>query len=180
MEQTSSRPRPGNQVDARSVALLTNDQIVIRLLNTVNHLSRWLSPIHEQARLDRVLHRGDASVKQLVIRLRDEEQRVFPRMYAIATRNNPELDKLPVLEPTADAHRHDLEVTVLELQAEFRRLRQSTCSLLRSLADVSWRRTGISRRERSITIRQIADHLVLHDHLVLSELDRALERAGVR
>lgn len=180
MEQSSQRASAGNPVDPESVRQLTNDDIVIRLLNTISHLSRWLSPIHEQVRLERAIHRSEPSVKELVIRLRGEERRIFPRMYAIATRNNPDLDKLPDPEPTDDDRRHDQEATVLELQAECRRLRQSTTSLLRSLPDVSWRRTGISRRERSTTIRALAEHLVLHDQQLLSELDRALRRIGAR
>ncbi len=170
----------GNPVDPESVKRLGNDELVIRLLNTISHLSRWLSPIHDRARLDRAVHRGEPSVKDLVLRLRDEERRVYPKMYAIATRNNPDLDKLPVLEPTAADLRHDETATVLELMAECRRLRQSTGSLLRSLPDVSWQRTGISRREQSWTIRGLADHLALHDQIVLRELDRTLERVGAR
>lgn len=180
MEQSSQQAGAGNPVDPESVRQLTNNDIVIRLLNTISHLSRWLSPIHEQARLERAIYRSESSVKELVIRLRDEEHRVFPRMYAIATRNNPDLDKLPDPEPSEDDRRRDREASVLELQAEVRRLRQSTTSLLRSLPDVSWRRTGISRRERSTTVRALAEHLVLHDQQVLTELDRALERVGAR
>jgi hypothetical protein len=180
MAQSSKRVGAGNRVDPETVRRLTNDDIVIRLLNTISHLSRWLSPVHEQARLERAIHRSEPSVKELVIRLRDEERRVFPRMYAIATRNNPDLDKLPDPEPSDDDLRVDREATVLEIQAEYRRLRQSTTSLLRSLPDVSWRRTGISRRDGSTTIRGLAEHLVLHDQQVLSELDRALQRGGVR
>jgi hypothetical protein len=180
MEHTNSRARVGAPLDAESVRRLTNDQVVIRLLNTVNHLSRWLTPIHEQLRLERSLYRGEHSVKDLVLRLRDEERRQFPRMYAIATRNNPDLDALPYLEPTAEDRRRDEEASVLEVQAEFRRLRQSTGSLLRSLPDVSWQRTGVSRRERSTSIRGIANDLVLHDQRVLTELDHALDRIGVR
>lgn len=180
MEQPSQRAAAGNPVDPESVRRLTNDDIVIRLLNTISHLSRWLSPVHEQVRLERAIHRSEPSVKELVIRLRDEEYRIFPRMYAIATRNNPDLDKLPDPDLTEENRRRDREASVLELQAEVRRLRQSTTSLLRSLPDVSWQRTGISRRERSTTIRALAEHLVLHDQQVLTELDRALQRIGVR
>ena len=180
MEQARNRTRAGAPLDAASVAQLTNDQVVIRLLYTINHLSRWLSPIHEQVRLVRAVRRGEPSVKELVIRLRDEERQLFPRLYAIATRNNPDLDKLPLYEPSVEDRQHDEDATVLEVQAEFRRLRQSTCSLLRSLPDVSWQRTGISRRDRSTSVREIANVLVLHDQRILLELDRTLERVGAR
>jgi hypothetical protein len=64
--------------------------------------------------------------------------------------------------------------------AEFRRLRQSTCGLLRSLPDGAWTRVGISRREHDWTIRALAEHLATHDLETLGALDRALEGAGVR
>ena len=64
--------------------------------------------------------------------------------------------------------------------AEFRRLRQSTCSLLRSLPDNAWARVGVSRREHDWTIRRLAEHLAAHDLATLAEIDRALDRAGAR
>ena len=170
----------GNPVDASSVARMTNDQIVIRLLNTISHLSRWLSPVHDRQRLERSPHRNQPSVKELLIRLRDEERIVFSQIYAIATENRPDLDRLPPPNPSDEDRRHDREATGLELQAECRRLRQSTCSLLRSLPDISWRRGGISRRERSVSIRELAERLVLHDQRILGEIDRALTAAGAR
>lgn len=179
-QQSEPAAREKYVIDVESVKRLTNDQVVIRLLNTISHLSRWLSPIHDRARLDRAVHRGEPSVKDVVLRLRDEERRTFPKLYAIATRNHPDLDKLAVLEPTVVDLRHDESATVLELMAECRRLRQSTGSLLRSLPDVSWQRTGSSRREHSWSIRGLADYLVLHDQRVLRELDRTLDRVGAR
>ncbi len=180
MDPNRPQVRIGPPLDAESVRQLTNDQVVIRLINTISHLSRWLSPVHDHTRLERAVYRGEPSVKDLVLRLRDEERRIFPLMYAIATRDNPNLDELPVLQPTEADLLHDREAPVLEIQAECRRLRQSTTSLLRSLPDVSWQRTGQSRVIGKQTIRGLADQLLLHDQHVLSELDRALNRVGAR
>lgn len=180
MDPNRPQVRVGPPLDAESVKKLTNDQVVIRLVNTISHLSRWLSPVHDHNRLERAVRRGEPSVKDLVLRLRDEERRVFPLMHAIANRDNPDLDRLPVLYPTEAELRHDREAPVLELQAECRRLRQSTTSLLRSLPDVSWQRTGQSRVIGKQTIRGLADQLLLHDQEVLAELNRTLDRVGAR
>ena len=162
------------------ITALDNDSLIIRLHFTVNHLSRWLSPIHDESRLRRSVYRGQASVRDLMLRLRDEELRVFPKMHQISVRTQPDLDKLPPVRRSAEEERHDREATVLELMAEFRRLRQSTCSLLRSLPDDAWDRVGISRREHDWTLRTLAEHVALHDRATLAEMDRALDRVGVR
>ena len=90
------------------------------------------------------------------------------------------VDRLPVLEPTEAELRHDREAPVLEIQAECRRLRQSTTSLLRSLPDVSWQRTGYSRSMGTVSIRGLAEQLLLHDQLVLAALNDTLDRVGAR
>ena len=36
------------------IAALSNDSLIIRLFNTVNHLSRWLTPIHDRELLERL------------------------------------------------------------------------------------------------------------------------------
>ena len=162
------------------VAKLANDALIIRLHFTPNHLSRWLTPIHDQARLLRSIHRGEPSVKDLVLRLRDEELRIFPKMHAISVNTLPDLDKLPPPRRTPDEEQHDREASVLEVMAEFRRLRQSTCSLLRSLPDDAWARVGISRREHDWTLRKLAEHLVTHDRMTLAAIDQALDRVGAR
>ena len=180
MDPNRPQVRIGAPLDEESVKRLTNDQVVIRLINTINHLSRWLSPVHDHSRLERAVRRNEPSVKDLVLRLRDEERRIYPLMHAIAIRDNPDLDRLPVLEVTEEQRRHDEEAPVLEVQAECRRLRQSTTSLLRSLPDVSWQRTGHSRTIGRQSIRGLAEQLLLHDQYVLSELNQTLERVGAR
>jgi len=69
---------------------------------------------------------------------------------------------------------------VLTVLSEFRRLRRSTCSLLRSLPDSAWLRVGTSRREHDWQIRTLAEALVKHDEDALTEMDLALDRGGVR
>lgn len=172
--------RGGSPSSSIRVADLGNDALILRLHFTVNHLSRWLSPIHDQSRLDRSPHREEASVKELMVRLRDEERKIFQRMHVIATSTEPDLDLLPPRLASEEELRQDGVATVIEIMADFRRLRQSTCSLLRSLPDAAWQRRGISRREHDWTLRALGEHLVAHDRQTLSAMDRALARSGAR
>ena len=159
---------------------LDNNALIIRLHFTINHLSRWLTPIHDQTRLVRTVRRGEPSVEDLLFALRDEELRVFPKLHLISVRTLPDLDKQPEPRRTAAEEAHDREALPIEIMAEFRRLRQSTCSLLRSLPDNAWSRLGISRREHDWTIRGLAEHLARHDLEILAEMDLALDRVGAR
>jgi len=168
------------ELEQKPIAQLTNDQVVIRLLYTMNHLSRWLSPVHVDARLQRSVNRSERSPKDVVIDLRNEELRVFPMFYAMATMKYPNLDAMPPVVRTEADDAWDRQAKVFEIVAEFRRLRQSTCSLLRSLPDDAWKRDGISRSTHNWTIRMLAEYVVLNDARLLGELDQALTRSGAR
>lgn len=172
----------GSTASADGVAIedLDNNALIIRLHFTINHLSRWLTPIHDQTRLVRTVRRGEPSVEDLLFALRDEELRIFPKLHLISVRTLPDLDKQPEPRRTPAEEAHDREALPIEIMAEFRRLRQSTCSLLRSLPDNAWSRLGISRREHDWTIRGLAQHLARHDLESLAEMDLALDRVGAR
>jgi len=163
-----------------AIPTLDNDALIIRLLFTINHLSRWLTPIHGQMVLNRSRRIGEPSVKELLLRLRHEELRILPKLHAIATRTNPDLDKLPLGERTAKEEAWDRRASTIEVLAEFRRFRLSSTSLLRSLPDDAWSRVGISRREHDWTPRRLGEHLLRHDLDVLAEIDRVLDASGVR
>ncbi len=180
MNATMVADRPSASVDEVTIADLDNDSLILRLTFTTNHLSRWLTPIHDPARLMRSPRRGEPSVKELLLELRNEELRIFPRMHLMTVQTTPDLDKLPpfALPPAQVAY--DQQSTPLEVMAEFRRLRQSTVSLLRSLVDAAWERRGTSRREHDWTIRGLAEHLAAHDFAVLSDIDDTLDRIGAR
>lgn len=180
--QTATR---GGAVAGRTAAdvkisELSNDSLIIRLHFTINHLSRWLTPIHDRTLLERSLRRGEPSVKDLLIRLRDEELRTFPKLHLIAVENDPDLDRLPDVTRSPELLAQDQRLSPLSILAEFRRLRQSTVSLLRSLPDNAWGRVGTSRREHDWQIRTLAEHLANHDLDVLYEIDLTLDRVGAR
>lgn len=169
-----------SRAERKPASQLDNNGVIIRLLYTVNHLSRWLSPIHEDVRLQRAPNRSERSPKEIMIAIRDEELRVFPKMHAMAVQDRPDLDRLPPLVRDEADLAFDRQAAVFEIMAEFRRLRQSTCSLLRSLPDAAWQRDGISRIERDWTIRTLAEHLLASDERLMAEMDRALDRSGAR
>ncbi|MEJ7900722.1 MAG: hypothetical protein WKF63_02700 [Thermomicrobiales bacterium] len=164
----------------RQVSQSDNNSLIIRLHFTVNHLSRWLTPIHDPNRLERAVYRGEPTAKELVIEMRNEEERIYPKMYVIATQARPDLDKIPHWERDAATRVRDETTATIVLMAQFRRLRQGTCSLLRSLPDDAWSLKGTSRRERNVSIRELAEHLALHDYRYLRALDETLDQVGAR
>ena len=176
-----SEPR-GAAIDTRrqTVAAMSNDALIVDLLQTVNHLSRWLTPIHDPARLDWTSRRSQVSVKDLLVRLRENEIRVYSFMNAIATQVNPDLDKVPVREISEIQRESDARANALVLLAEFRRVRESNTSLLRALPDTAWSRGGYSRATRDWTIRELAESLAVNDWEQLGLIDLALNESGLR
>jgi hypothetical protein len=173
---------PASSVTAADVPVsrLDNNSLIVRLHYTVNHLSRWLTPVHNRALLERSVFRGEPSIKQLLLELRDEELIVFPKMHLIATQPDPDLDKLPPVTRGAQEERWESFASALSVMAEFRRLRQSTLSLLRSLPDNAWHRFGTSRTEHDWVLRDLAELLANHDVQVLSRIDQTLDKIGAR
>lgn len=171
---------PVGEEQLRAIRRLDNNALIIRLHFTVNHLSRWLSPIHDRNKLERAQYRGEPTAKEIVLGMRDEEQRIYPKMHVIANQNNPDLDRIPPYHPSATRRLSDAEHPTIVLLANFRQLRQSTCSLLRAMPDDAWHLKGISRLEGDVTIRQLAEGLAAHDYRYLRALDQTLDAAGAR
>ncbi|MCA9878350.1 MAG: hypothetical protein KC442_11230 [Thermomicrobiales bacterium] len=164
----------------QAVAAMSNDALIIDLLQTVNHLSRWITPIHDRTRLESTTRRAHVSVKELLLGLRDNEVAVYSLMHAIATQVNPDLDKIPTHERSLRQREADERANTLVVLAEFRRVRESTTSLLRALPDTAWARGGYSRNVRDWTIRQLAESLAVNDWQQLGRIDAALEESGTR
>jgi len=163
-----------------SIRDLSNDGLIIRLIQTVNHLSRWLTPIHDRTVLEFSPRRSEPSVKELLLRMRDTETRGYAFMYAIATESNPDLDRIPHVEQTPVQTAIDRSAHPLVVMSEFRRVRESSTSLLRALPDSAWGRGGYSRTQRDWTIRELAEYLARHDREMLQGIDRVLSRTGAR
>jgi hypothetical protein len=164
----------------RQIRQSDNNALIVRLHFSVHHLSRWLTPIHDPNRLERAVYRGEPTAKEIVIGMRDEEQRTFAPMYLIATQPNANLDKLAPPEPDPVMEARDQSRPTILVMAQFRRLRQGTCSLLRSLPDDAWDLRGTSRRAENVTVRGLAEHLALSDYRHLRALDETLDQVGAR
>lgn len=177
-----ARPKPVLGATAADVKIsdLSNDSVIVRLHFTINHLSRWLTPIHDRTKLDHGRHYGQPSVRDLLFELRDFELVTFAKLHVIANNANPDLDKLPPFIKTPDQVKEDERIRPLSIMAEFRRLRQSTVALLRALPDSAWNRVGMSRREHDWQIRELAELLVSHDVDILYAIDLTLDQVGAR
>lgn len=175
---TVDSPVPEEQ--AAAIRAMDNNALIIRLHFTVNHLSRWITPIHDRNVLERSRYYGEPTVKDLLLGMRDHEQFVYPRLYAIANYEMPDLDAIPEYEPNAAARLADERHSTVVVMASFRRLRQSTCSLLRELPDGAWDRQGFSRQHHNVTIRGLAEELAEHDYRYLRAMDRTLDEVGAR
>ena len=172
----------GAAIEARRqlVAATSNDALIVDLLQTTNHLSRWLTPIHDLTRLDLTTRRSQVSVKDLLLGLRDNEVAVYSLMNAIATQVNPDLDKTPPVLRSPLQREADARANALVVMSEFRRVRESSTSLLRALPDTAWSRGGYSRSSRDWTIRELADSLAVNDWEQLGLIDAALNETGLR
>lgn len=180
-QATVSEPRdPAIAGREAQVAALSNDALIVDLLQMINNLSRWLTPIHDRARLEATERRAHTSVKEVLLELRDHEVAIYSLMYAIATQINPDLDKAPVQERSLLQRSADERANALVILAEFRRVRDSSTALLRALPDNAWERGGYSRTNRDWTIRQLAEALAVNDWAQLGRLDRALNESGAR
>jgi hypothetical protein len=162
------------------IGKLSNDALIIELLQTLNHLARWLTPIHNQTLLEISPRRAEPSVKEHLIALRDLETRSFSLLYVIVNDTNPDLDRVPRPERSLIQVESDQRAKPLVVMSEFRRVRESTASLLRALPDNAWDREGYSRSERNWSVRELAEFLVENDRKTLREIDRMLDRQGVR
>lgn len=172
----------GAAIEARRqlVAATSNDALIVDLLQTTNHLSRWLTPIHDLERLDLTTRRSQVSVKDLLLGLRDNEVAVYSLMNAIATQINPDLDKTPPVQRSPLQREADARANALVVMSEFRRVRESSTSLLRAMPDTAWFRSGYSRSSRDWTIRELANSLAVNDWEQLGLIDAALNESGLR
>lgn len=171
---------PVREDQLQAIRSADNNALIIRLHFTINHLSRWLSPIHDRNLLERSLYHGEPTARELLLAMRDYEQYIYPRMYAIATQETPDLDVIPEYRPSATRELSDTEHPPIVLLSNFRRLRQSTCSLLRNLPDNAWDRKGFSRVHRNTTIRKLAEALAEHDYRYLRAMEQSLAGSGAR
>ena len=146
------------------------EQIYIKLFHMLNYLSKRLSSQRDETRLSRSPERGEWSVREIVMHLRDHESATYPKLHLMANAAHPDLSRIgPVY--ASDYRPDDSTLTVL---SQFRRIRISTVSLLRELPRDAWDRTGVDTDGTTVTIRQLAMELIRHDGEHLAQIDATL------
>ncbi len=171
-------PVPAEEIE--KIRNLENNALIIRLMFTVNHLSRWLTPIHDDDKLDRAIYRGEPTARELVVKLREYDRFIYPRMYLAAHKPGADFDTLEDPRLTPEREERDRNDPVVVLMASFRRSRQSITALLRGLPDDAWDLSGRSRGGIEGTIRSMAEAVATHDYRVLRALDQTLTQTGAR
>jgi DinB superfamily len=148
--------------------------ILLPLTQMTNFLSKRITPQRDETKLTRPAERGEWSVREIVAHLRDNEALYFPKLYLLVTREWPNLTGAEEVEHVEYDPR-DLTLTVM---SQFRRLRQSTLSLLRELPDDAWRKAGYLEGGVTVTVRDLATDLVIHDAEHLQQIDATLIARG--
>lgn len=146
------------------------EQIYLKLFHMLNYLSKRVSSQRDEGKLVRPAQRGEWSVRETIVHLRDHEARTYPKLHLLATAVHPDLRHIGEVRLT-DYHPEDTTLTII---SQFRRIRQSTVSLLRELPHDAWDRTGVDTDGTTVTIRQLAMELIRHDANHLAQIDATL------
>lgn len=152
----------------------TDEQIILELTHMVNQLAKRITPQRDLTRVNRAAERGEWSVRDIVAHLRDNEARYFPKMHLISVAEHPDLRRVQNIGATE----YDPDDTVFTVMSQYRRLRQSTLSLLRELPRDGWRRAGVDVDSSRVTIRDLARELMAHDREHLAQIDETLIARG--
>lgn len=152
----------------------TNERMIIALTQTLNHVTKRISPQRDPSKVNRPPRRGEWSVRDIIAHLRDHEARNFAKLHLIATLEAPDLRRYELPDTVASFP----DDSVFTVMSQFRRLRHSTLSLLRELPPDAWRRTGRDLDNRTVTIRDIVDELIAHDAEHLAQIDAVLIERG--
>jgi hypothetical protein len=150
------------------------DEIVLALTNTPNWISKRITPQRDMTKVNRAAERGEWSARDIIAHLRDNEARYFPKMHLISVAEHPDLRRVAQVGPTE----YDPDDSIFTVMSQYRRIRQSTLSLLRELPRDAWNRAGVDVDNATVTIRDLAGELVDHDAEHLAQLDRVLIARG--
>jgi hypothetical protein len=147
-----------------------NERMIIALTQMVNHLTKRISPQRDLSKVHRAPARGEWSVRDIIAHLRDNEALVFAKLHMLATQEVPDFRRMDLSIPSS----YNPDDSVFIVMSQFRRLRQSTLSLLRELHPEAWRRSGRDVDNRAITIRSMVEDLIAHDADHLAQVDQVL------
>jgi hypothetical protein len=150
------------------------DQIVLALTNTPNWLSKRITPQRDMSKVNRPAERGGMSVRDIIAQMRDNEARYFPKMHLISIAQVPDLRRVQQVGPTE----YDPNDSVFTVMSQFRRIRQSTLSLLRELPHDAWNRVGVDVDNVTVSIKDLALELIGYDNDSLAHVDAVLIARG--
>jgi hypothetical protein len=151
-----------------------HDPLIIGLTHTPSMLLKRISPQRDQAKLNRAAERGEWSVRDTVGHLRDNESRTYTKLFMLVTMEYPDLRQADLTNRID----HDPDDSAFSVLSQFRRLRQSTLSLLRELPRDAWKRSGRDVDGSTIDVRSLAEDLLDHDREHLEQIDATLAARG--
>lgn len=151
-----------------------NERLIVALTQTPNQVTKRISPQRDESRVNRAPERGEWSVREIIAHLRDHEAVTFAKMHLMVTSEAPDLRHINLSTGAV----HDPNDSVFVVMSQFRRLRQSTLSLLKELPLDAWRRTARDVDNRTVTIRDLAEALLRHDNEHLAQIDATLIARG--
>ncbi|HEY8171482.1 MAG TPA: DinB family protein [Dehalococcoidia bacterium] len=114
-------------------------------------------------------------IKEIVGHLRDASQVYHKRLYMMSTQTDPILEPY---DPDAFAKEHGyLDRSLDEMLREFAEFRGSTVSLLTSLVNWNWARSGQHLEDGRVSIRQLVEIMIDHEAEHLSDIIRLRDLA---
>jgi hypothetical protein len=112
-------------------------------------------------------------VKEIVGHLRDAAEVYHKRIYMMSTQTDPVLEPY---DPDAYARDHGyMERDLEDMVRDMRLFRSNTVSLLTSLVNWNWARTGRHLEDGRLSIRQIVEHMIEHEAEHLADIRLARE-----
>ena len=113
---------------------------------------------------------GGWCIKEIIGHLRDAAEVYHKRLYMMSTQTDP---LLAPYDPDAYATEHRyIERPIHEMLAELSAFRSDTVELLTSLVNWNWARTGQHLEDGRKSIRQMVEHMVVHEREHLKDIAR--------
>lgn len=151
-----------------------NERLIVALTQTLNQVTKRISPQRDGSRVNRAPSRDEWSVREIIAHLRDHEAAAFAKLFLMVTSEAPDFRHVNLSTGVV----YDPDDSVFIVMSQFRRLRQSTLSLLKDLPRDAWRRTARDLDNRTVNMRVVAEALVRHDNEHLAQIDAVLIARG--
>jgi hypothetical protein len=151
-----------------------NERLIVALTQTLNQVTKRISPQRDESRTNRAPERGEWSVREIIAHLRDHEATAFAKLHLMVSSEVPDFRHANLNTGAV----YDPDDSVFIVMSQFRRLRVSTLSLLKDLPRDAWRRSARDVDNRTINVNELAAALVRHDNEHLAQIDAVLIARG--